>query len=58
MGNVVNEYLEWQTAHPKPNLTEMQDGILKLRKEPGEEMAHRLLQEQGRKLVPRSHCPK
>ena len=58
MGNVVNEYLEWQTAHPKPNLTEMKDVILKSRKELGEEMAQRLLEQQGRKLVPRSHCPK
>jgi hypothetical protein len=36
---VIDDYLEWEDKHPKPNLTEMEDIILKLRKELGKEMA-------------------
>jgi len=56
---VIDEYLEWEERHPKPNLTEMEDIILKLRKELGKEMAQMLLEEQeGRTVVPGPCCPK
>jgi hypothetical protein len=56
---VIDDYLEWEDKHPKPNLTEMEDIILKLRKELGEEMAQILLEEQeARKPVPGPRCPK
>lgn len=34
---VIDDYLEWEDQHPKPNLTEMEDIIIKLRKEVGKE---------------------
>jgi uncharacterized protein with PIN domain len=56
---VIDDYLEWEDQHPKPNLTEMEDIILKLRKEVGKEMAQMLLEEQEeRKPVPGPRCPK
>ena len=56
---VIADYLDWEEQHPKPNLTEMEDVILKLRKEIGKEMAQVLLEEQEeRKPVPGPKCPK
>jgi len=56
---VIKGYLDWEEQHPKPNLTEMEDVILKLRKELGEEMAQMILDEQTeRKPVPGPNCPK
>jgi hypothetical protein len=56
---VIKDYLDWEDQHPKPNLTEMEDVILKLRKELGKEMAQMLLEEQeARKPVPGPKCPK
>lgn len=56
---VIDEYLEWEAAHPQPNLTEMEDIILKLRKELGKEMAQMLLEQQEeRQPVPGPRCPK
>jgi uncharacterized protein with PIN domain len=58
-GEVIEEYLDWEEQHPKPNLTEMEDKILKLRKELGKEMAQMLLEEQEeRKPVPGPKCSK
>jgi len=58
-GKVIDEYLEWEDAHPKPNLTEMEDVILRLRKELGKEMAQMLLEEQEeRQPVAGPRCSK
>lgn len=58
-GKVIDAYLDWEDQHPKPNLTEMEDVILKLRKELGKEMAQMILEEQAeRKPVPGPKCPK
>ena len=43
---VITDYLDWEDQQPKPNLTEMEDVILKMRKEIGKEMAQMLLEEQ------------
>jgi hypothetical protein len=56
---VIEDYLDWEDQHPKPNLTEMEDVILKLRKELGREMAQMILEAQEeRKPVPGPKCPK
>ena len=58
-GKVIDEYLEWEEKHSKPNLTEVEDIILKLRKELGKEMAQMLLEEQEeRQPVPGPRCSK
>jgi hypothetical protein len=58
-GKVIDEYLEWEEQHRKPNLTEVEDIILKLRKEVGKEMAQMLLEEQEERIpVPGPMCPK
>jgi uncharacterized protein with PIN domain len=58
-GEVIDEYLEWEEKHPKPNLTEMEDIILKLRKELGKEMAQMLLEEQEERMpAPGPKCSK
>ena len=50
-GKEIDEYLDWEGQHPKPNLTEMEDVILKLRKELGKEMAQMILEEQAAECV-------
>jgi hypothetical protein len=56
---VIENYLDWEDQHPKPNLTEVEDVILKLRKELGKEMAQMILEEQEeRKPVPGPKCAK
>jgi DNA repair exonuclease SbcCD ATPase subunit len=56
---VIEEYLKWEESNPKPNLTQIEDIILKLRKELGQEMAEMMLEEQGAKTpVPGPACPK
>lgn len=55
---VIEELLEWEESNPKPNLTEIEDIILKLRKELGKEMAQMVLEEQEtRTLAPGPICP-
>ncbi len=57
--HVIEEYLDWEEKHPQPNLTEMEDVILKLRKELGKEMAQMMLEvQEERKPVPGPKCPK
>lgn len=41
----VDELLEWDDEHTRPTLTQIEDIVLKLRKEVGEEMASELLVE-------------
>jgi hypothetical protein len=56
----VDELLEWDEAQQRqPTLTQIEDIVLKLRKEVGEEMASELLAEaEGKTLVPGPACPK
>ena len=44
-GQAIDEYPEWEERHPKPDLMEMEDIILKLWKELGREMTQILLAE-------------
>lgn len=39
----VDELLEWDDEHARPTLTQIEDIVLKLRKQVGEEMASQLL---------------
>lgn len=56
---VIEELLEWEESNPKPNLTEIEEIILKLRKELGKEMAQMVLEEQeARAPAPGPRCPK
>jgi DNA-binding transcriptional MerR regulator len=58
-GKVIEEALEWEEQHPEADLTEMEEIILKLRKELGREMAQMLLEErEARVVVPGPKCPK
>jgi hypothetical protein len=55
---LIERYLAWEEDHPQPNLTEIEDLILQLRKELGQEMAQLLLEEQAaRAPVPGPACP-
>lgn len=55
---MIEAYIEWGESHPKPKLTQIEDIILHLRKELGQEMAQMLLEEQEEKLpVPGPKCP-
>ena len=56
---VIEEYLAWEESHPQPNLTEMEDITLKLRKELGREMAQMMVEEQAERVpVPGPACEK
>lgn len=56
---VVDEYLAWEETHPRPDLTQIEDIALKLRKELGEEIAQMAVEEQERRVpVPGPRCPK
>jgi hypothetical protein len=55
----VDELLAWDDEHQRPTLTQIEDIVLKLRKEVGEEMASELLAEaEGKTPVPGPACPK
>ena len=57
-GQVIDEYFAWEEQHPEADLTEIEDVILKLRKELGKEMAQMLLEErEARVVVPGPKCP-
>ena len=43
----IDEYLEWEEKHPKPDLTQIEDIALKLRKKFGQEMAQVALDNQA-----------
>ena len=56
---VVDEYLVWEETHPSPDLMQIEDIALELRKELGEEIAQMAVEEQeGRVPVPGPRCPK
>lgn len=55
----VDELMEWEEEHKRPTLTQIEDIVLKLRKEMGEEMAEEILAEvEGKTPVPGPACPK
>jgi transcription initiation factor IIE alpha subunit len=54
----VEELLDWEEQTEKPNLTQIEDIVLKLRKQVGEEMADEILTELGGQTpVPGPACP-
>lgn len=54
----VEELLDWEEQTEKPNLTQIEDIVLKLRKQVGEEMADEVLTELGGQApVPGPACP-
>jgi len=56
---VVDEYLEWEESHPRPDLTQIEEIALKLRKAMGEEIAQMAVETQAERApVPGPRCPK
>jgi hypothetical protein len=56
---LIDEYLAWEASHPKPDLTEIEDIALELRKALGREIAQMAIEEQEERLpVPGPSCPK
>lgn len=56
---VIEAYLEWEVRHPQPDLREIEDISIRLRKELGQEMAQIAVEGQGeRKPVPGPQCAK
>jgi hypothetical protein len=56
---VVDEYLAWEEGHPQPDLTEIEEMALILRKTFGREIAQMAVEEQDKRLsVPGSICLK
>lgn len=54
---LIDEYLAWEERHPRPDLTQIEDIALKLRKELGQEIAQLALEDQAvRTPVPGPHC--
>jgi hypothetical protein len=54
-----DELLDWEEQNPRPTLTQLEDIVLLLRKQIGEEMAGEVLSRmEGRALVPGPRCPK
>ena len=55
---LIDEYLAWEESHPRPDLTQIEDIALKLRKELGKEIAQMALEDQAvRTPVPGPNCP-
>jgi hypothetical protein len=55
----IDEYLEWEEKNPEPDLTEIEDIALKLRKDFGQEIAQMAIEGQAsRTLVPGPKCAK
>ena len=55
---VVDEYLEWEEMHSRPDLTQIEDITLKLRRELGKEIGQMAVEEQeDREPVPGPRCP-
>jgi hypothetical protein len=55
---LIEEYLVWEESHPRPDLTQIEDIALKLRKELGKEIAQMALEDQvARTPVPGPNCP-
>ena len=55
---LIDEYLAWEESHPRPDLTQIEDIALKLRKELGKEITQMALEDQvARRPVPGPNCP-
>ena len=56
---VIDEYLEWEEKNPRPDLMEIEDIALKLRKEVGQEIAQVAIENQAsRTPAPGPRCAK
>jgi hypothetical protein len=56
---VVDEYLAWEEGHPRPDLGEIEEIALRLRKRLGQEIAQMAVEEQEEQLpVPGPQCAK
>ncbi len=44
---IIDDYLAWEASHPQPDLKQIEDIALKLRKELGQEMAQMAVEEQS-----------
>lgn len=56
---LIDEYLAWEEGHPKPDLTEIEDMALELRKALGQEIAQLAVDEQESRVpAPGPKCPK
>jgi hypothetical protein len=54
---VIDEYIAWEARHPQPDLGQIEDIALKLRKELGQEIAQMALEEQYQRTpVPGPKC--
>jgi len=54
---LVDEYLVWEESNPRPDLTQIEEIALKLRKELGKEIGQMALEEQAeRRPVPGPKC--
>ena len=55
--SIIDVYLEWEEEHPQPDLMQIEDVALKLRKELGREIAQVAIENQAsRTPVPGSKC--
>ena len=56
---IIDEYLAWEEHHPQPDLKQIEDMALKLRKELGQEMAQMAVEEQRERTpAPGPKCKK
>jgi hydrogenase maturation factor len=56
---IIEEYMEWESSHPRPDLMQIEEIALKLRKEFGREMAQMAVEEQNERTpAPGPNCPK
>ena len=56
---IIDEYLEWEDKNPRPDLMQIENIALKLRKELGEELAQMAVEEQASQTpVPGPRCAK
>lgn len=56
---VIDEYLDWETSHPQPDLKQIEDIAIRLRKELGQEMAQMAVEEQSERTpAPGPKCEK
>lgn len=57
-GELFDEMMEWDEQTEKPNLTQIEEIVLKLRKRFGEQMAQKMIMRQeGRQPAERVKCP-
>ena len=56
---IIDEYLEWEEEHPRPDLMQIEEVALKLRKELGREIAQMAIENQASQTAaPGSKCGK